>query len=249
MIQNHGNRKKIMIYSTSPGYPVYCPKCNSTNVLIFYDPRFTPRFQTKWDELIDEKRILLENRWVKIKNENNWDALEKGSEKPNWICKNCYDGGIILECNKENQELIDKKIQNMFKKYEKQFTENSEPLYLNECGEKITLQKIYDDENVKGNSVVLIAVTRKQYDLNNFSTYREYIKNNLKKDSIYYGLWPDKKNKTEWDVLYIIENDSKEIQNHLNLHNEINHGIAQEMALIIDKNGNWKIQKNNKNSF
>ncbi len=50
-------------------------------------------------------------------------------------------------------------------------------------------------------------------------------------------------------MLYIIENDSKEIQHHLNLHNKINHGIAQEMALIIDKNGNWKIQKNNKNSF
>ena len=245
MIKNQLNRKKIQVCSTSPGYPVYCPKCNSTKVLIFYDPRFTPRLQTKWDDLIDEKRILLENRWDNIKNENNWDKLEKDSEKPNWICKNCYDGGIILECNKDNHDLTDKKIQNTFQKYEKGFTKNSEPLYLDECGEKVTLQKIYDDENIKGNSIVLIAVTRKQYNLNNFSTYRDYIKNNLKKDSIYYGLWPDKKNKTEWDLLYVIENDSKEIQNHLNLHNQINHGIAQEMALIIDKKGNWKIQKNN----
>jgi len=23
--------------------------------------------------------------------------LKKGSEKPNWICKDCYDGGIIVE--------------------------------------------------------------------------------------------------------------------------------------------------------
>ena len=245
MIKNQLNRKKIQVCSTSPGYPVYCPKCNSTNVLIFYDPRFTPRLQSKWDDLIDEKRILLENRWDKIKNENNWGNLEKDSEKPNWICKNCYDGGIILECKKENQELINKKIQNIFKKHEDMFTENSEPLYLDECGEKIPLQKIYDKENIGGNSVALIAVTRKQYNLNNFLNYKEYIKNNLKKDSIYYGLWPDKKNKTEWDVLYIIENDFKEIQKHLNLHNQINHGIAQEMALIIDKNGDWKIQKNN----
>ena len=104
--------KKVQICSTSPGYPVYCPKCNSTNVLIFYDPRFTPRLQSKWDELIDEKRILLENRWEKIKDENHWGKLEKDSEKPNWICKDCYDGGIILEYP------IDKKIADEFKKYE-----------------------------------------------------------------------------------------------------------------------------------
>ena len=30
--------------------------------------------------------------------------LKKGSEKPNWICKDCYDGGIIVE------QPIDKKI-------------------------------------------------------------------------------------------------------------------------------------------
>ena len=96
MSQDSHRRKKVQICSTSPGYPVYCPRCNSTNVLIFYDPRFTPRLQTKWDELIDEKRILLENRWEKIKDENKWGELEKGSEKPNWICKDCYDGGIVV---------------------------------------------------------------------------------------------------------------------------------------------------------
>jgi len=58
--------------------------------------------QCKWDELIDEKRIFLENRWEKIKDENQWNELEKGSEKPNWICKNCYDGGVILEDENHN---------------------------------------------------------------------------------------------------------------------------------------------------
>ena len=97
MVYDQPLRKKVMISSTSPGYPVHCPKCNSTNVLIFYDPRFTPRLQNKWDKLIDEKRILLENKWEKIKGENRWEALEKDSEKPNWICKNCHDGGVILK--------------------------------------------------------------------------------------------------------------------------------------------------------
>ena len=112
MSHNSPHTKKVQICSTSPGYPVYCPKCNSTNVLIFYDPRFTPRLQSKWDALIDEKRILLENRWEKIKDENQWGKLQKDSEKPNWICKDCYDGGIILEYP------IDKKIADEFKKYE-----------------------------------------------------------------------------------------------------------------------------------
>ena len=75
-------RKKVMITSISPGYPMYCPKCNSTRVVIFYDPRFTPRLQNKWE---------------KIKVENQWDTLEKDSEKPNWVCKDCFDGGVILK--------------------------------------------------------------------------------------------------------------------------------------------------------
>ena len=177
MSQDSHRRKKVQICSTSPGYPVYCPKCNSTNVLIFYDPRFTPRLQTKWDELIDQKRILLENMWEKIKDENNWGKLQKGSEKPNWICKDCYDGGVILERKNKNQEQVDRKILNVFQRFEKTFTEKSAPLYLDECGEKVTLQEIHDKAGIGDNSLALIAATRKQYNTDNFSKYRKYIKN------------------------------------------------------------------------
>ena len=147
-------------------------------------------------------------------------------------------------CN-ESQEEIDKKIQRIFEKFEKIFTENSNPLYLDKCGKRITLQEIHDKADIGNKSVVLIAVTSEQYNKDNFSKYREYIKNDLNKNTIYYGLWQDsKKNKTEWDVLYTIENDNDEIQKHLNLHNQINNGVAQKMALIIDKDGNWRIQNN-----
>jgi hypothetical protein len=147
----------------------------------------------------------------------------------------------------ESQESIDKKIQNIFEIEEKIFTENSNPLYLDKCGKKITLQEIHHETGIGDNSVVLIAVTSEQYNRDNFSKYREYIKNSLSKNIIYYGLWPDsKKNKTEWDVLYTIENNGDEIQKHLNLHNQINNGVTQKMALIIDKDGNWEIQNNNK---
>ena len=149
------------------------------------------------------------------------------------------------KCN-QNQEQIDKKILDVFKKFEKTFTEKSKPFYLDECGKKIALQEIHDKAKIGDNSLVLIAVTREQYNMNNFSKYREYIKNTLNKDTIYYGLWPNtKEKKVEYDVLYTIETTNHdEIQKHLNLHNEINNGLAQKMALIIDKTGNWEIQKN-----
>ena len=110
------------------------------------------------------------------------------------------------------------------------------------------MKELYDKESINDKPVILIAVTRNQYDINDFPKYREYIKNTLNKDTIYYGLWPNiEKNKVEYDVLYTIDStNNDEIQKHLNLHNEINNGLTQKMALIIDKNGNWEIQ-NNKN--
>jgi hypothetical protein len=59
-------------------------------------------------------------------------------------------------------------------------------------------------------------------------------------------LWPDaKNNKVEYDILYTIDSTEKnEIQRHLNLHDRMNDGLAQKMALIIDKDGKWEIQDN-----
>ena len=37
-----------------------------------------------------------------------------------------------------------------------------------------------------------------------------------------------------------IQRNSKSV----NLHNKINNGVAQKMALIIDKDGDWRIKKN-----
>jgi hypothetical protein len=100
---------------------------------------------------------------------------------------------------------INEKIADEFKKYEKTFTEKSEPLYWNEYAQKVTLKEIHDNADIGEKSLVLIAVTREQYNTNNFSKYREYIKNTLNKDTIYYGLWPDTQNsEIEYDILYRI---------------------------------------------
>ena len=148
------------------------------------------------------------------------------------------------DCN-ESQESIDKKILNEFKKYEKGFDGKSKPVYWNHCGKKTTLKKIHDDANTGDSSVAIIAVTREQYNIENFSNYRKYIKNTLNENTFYYGLWPDKdKNKVEYDISYVIQNNWENIQKHLNLHDHMNEGVAQKMALIIDKDGKWEIQNN-----
>ena len=76
----------------------------------------------------------------------------------------------------ESQDSIDKKLLNEFKKYEKGFTEKSKPAYWNECAEKIALKEIHDNANIGDSPVVLIAVTRQQYNLDNFSKFRKYLK-------------------------------------------------------------------------
>ncbi|MBS1268617.1 MAG: hypothetical protein MAG458_01348 [Nitrosopumilus sp.] len=80
-----------------PGFPIICPACKSDRVVLFFDPRFIPREIPRWKDLIYEKKTVLENSWEKIKLENQWKKDVKVSGKPNWICKECYDGGIVLE--------------------------------------------------------------------------------------------------------------------------------------------------------
>jgi hypothetical protein len=88
---------KPMFVSHAPGYPVICPKCGKDKVVIFFDPKFVGKYIGKWSESINEKKVLLENRWSKIKVENQWDDIDPKDAVPNWVCKNCYDGGVILE--------------------------------------------------------------------------------------------------------------------------------------------------------
>ena len=114
---------KPYIESYSPGHPTHCPKCNSDKVVIFFDPRFVPRFRGEWKELIRNKKTALENRWEKIKTENRWWKMDEKSAKPNWICKDCYEGGVVLEnMNKSyctgNSELADARKQTKEKRCE-----------------------------------------------------------------------------------------------------------------------------------
>ena len=129
------------------------------------------------------------------------------------------------------------KIQDTFSKFEKNFTEKSEPLFLDKMGKKISLKKIHEIESIEGKPISMIAVTRHQYDISNFPKYVEYIKkNNLGTGAIYYGLWSDgyTVEDVEFDVLYVIHTENHDqIQEHLNKHDNMNKGKTQAMALML----------------
>ena len=138
------------------------------------------------------------------------------------------------------------KIQRGFNENEVNFTEKSQPVYYDEKGDRVTLKEIHEIESDKGKPVSMIAVTREQYDITNFSTYERYIRNKFPQKRVYFGLWPDvENNKTEYDVLYVIPTDNfEEIQEHLNMHDEMNQKIPQKMALVIFSGGKFEIIEN-----
>jgi hypothetical protein len=136
------------------------------------------------------------------------------------------------------------KVQEIFSKLDKIFSENSIPIILNENAEQISLKKIHEIESVDNKPISLIGVTRHQYDISKFPYYENYIKNMDLNYRIYYGLWYDGE-KTEYDVLYAIPTDDYEkVLDHLNAHDQINKKTAQSMALIIDSNGKYKVIRN-----
>ena len=140
---------------------------------------------------------------------------------------------------------IHKKINKTFSKIQNVFDQYSEPVYLDENANPISLIKIHQIESISGRPVTLIAVTRHQYNTKHFSKYENYVKK-LGHARIYYGFWPDtQKNKIELDVLYCIPTDDQnQIQEHLNMHDTINQQTPQSMALVITQGGKSHVVEN-----
>ena len=148
-----------------------------------------------------------------------------------------------MEQTKQGNHSLPPNLLTILQKHGKTFTKKSYPVFLDENGKKLTMKEIHNKERVGDKPITMIAVSRYQYDITNFSKYVNYVKNTLKKNTIYYGLYHDEK--VEYDVLYAIPtNDYDEIQKHLNAHDHMNNGIAQIMGLIISQDGTTKIIKN-----
>jgi len=205
-----------------------CPTCNSDKISIFFKPGFLGKENGKWCDYMDNNDFTLCN---------DYKIILKSNFNPNWVCKDCHDCGVISK-----DVLI--KIKEIFSVLDKEFSQQSEPVFLDSNAQRISLKEIHNAESINNKPISLIAVTRHQYDTSNFVNYQNYIKNRLKLSRIYYGLWSDGK-KAEWDVLYAIPtDDTKEVLNHLNAHDQMNDGISQSMALVIDSDGNYNIIEN-----
>ena len=143
-----------------------------------------------------------------------------------------------MEQTKQGNHSLPPNLLTILQKLEKTFTKKSDPVFLDEDAKKLTLKEIHNKECVGIKPITMIAVTRYQYDVTNFPKYINYIKNTLKKNTIYYGLYHDEK--VEYDVLYAIPtNDYDEIQKHLNAHDHMNNDVSQIMGLTISQDGNY----------
>ena len=144
-----------------------------------------------------------------------------------------------MEQIKQGNHSLPPNLLTILQKLGKTFTKKSDPVFLDEDAKKLTLKEIHNKECVGIKPITMIAVSRHQYDVAKFPKYLNYIKNTLKKNTIYYWLYPDGKKK-EYDVLYAIPtNDYDEIQKHLNAHDHMNNGIAQMKGLTISQDGNY----------
>ena len=71
-----------------PGVKLNCPRCDSEKITIFFKPGFIGKKQNIWCEIMDENNFELCD---------NYDLIMKCNYHPNWICKNCYNGWVILK--------------------------------------------------------------------------------------------------------------------------------------------------------
>ena len=87
-------KSKVLIESYSSGIPTFCPKCNSDGIVIFFGTKFPNNLRGNWKEKIRAKKTKLCNDWGVILKTMASNGCTSNSN-PNWICKDCYDGGVI----------------------------------------------------------------------------------------------------------------------------------------------------------
>ena len=70
------------------GKKSFCPRCGSDKIIIFFKPGFLGIKQGRWCDLMDKNNFKLCD---------DFNIIKKSNYNPNWVCKNCYNGGVILK--------------------------------------------------------------------------------------------------------------------------------------------------------
>ena len=76
----------LVAYCT--GEKLICPKCNNEKIVIFFKQGFLGKYQNEWCDVMDANDFELCD---------DYQIIIKHNFNPNWICKNCYNGGVILK--------------------------------------------------------------------------------------------------------------------------------------------------------
>lgn len=86
-IENNGGYPLSDEVGYSAGKQLNCPTCDSKKISIFFKRGFKGIEIDQWCQFMNENDFELCN---------DYEIIKKSNYNPNWICKNCYDGGVIL---------------------------------------------------------------------------------------------------------------------------------------------------------
>jgi len=75
------------IVAYCPGKKLNCPQCDYEKICIFFKPGFLGCKMNQWCEFMDKNDIKLYD---------DYKIILKNNYSPNWICKNCFNGGVII---------------------------------------------------------------------------------------------------------------------------------------------------------
>ncbi len=89
------SKPRIVIESYSPGIKIVCTRCSSDKTVIFFGHDFPPRLVESWREsILGRKTALSDDYGVVLKHTPKGHVTSLSN--PNWICKECYEGGVII---------------------------------------------------------------------------------------------------------------------------------------------------------
>ena len=71
-----------------PGKKFHCPGCESAKISFVFKPGFRGKDVEIWCSIIQDGIIELCN---------NYEMIMQNNYSPFWLCKDCYDGGVVLQ--------------------------------------------------------------------------------------------------------------------------------------------------------
>lgn len=79
------------IISYSFGNKVRCPKCNAPRV----------KFQLRSSAMIEQLREGMQKKYLRL--ETIWNIIKNHFNSIPWLCKNCFQSGVVLFENHRNK--------------------------------------------------------------------------------------------------------------------------------------------------